>query len=106
MTAASRSIPPHERPLTPATSTDASSPQEPDCFNQYAVLSDAGGSTAIYSNSLPEPSLIEERKVSRQSCWAGGTAALDGCGWCPVGFVALRSTYAGWDSDRRAWLNL
>lgn len=37
--------------------------EDADCFNQYAVLFEAGMSSAIYSNSLPEPTLIEERKM-------------------------------------------
>ena len=53
--------------------TRLSGDQEPDCFNQYAVLSEAGASTAIYSNSLPEPTLIEERKVRRPDGLPGCT---------------------------------
>ncbi|CAG0900020.1 unnamed protein product [Darwinula stevensoni] len=33
----------------------------PDCYDQYSVIYEGGEKTAIYLNSFPEPSLIEQR---------------------------------------------
>lgn len=37
---------------------------DPDCFDQYSIIYDGGEKTAIYLNSMPEPTLLEERSVS------------------------------------------
>lgn len=37
---------------------------EPDAFDQYAVLTHNGQSVQIWQNTLPEPSVVEERSVS------------------------------------------
>jgi len=35
---------------------------EPDCFDQYSVVFQAGDTTAVMLNSVPEPSTLEERQ--------------------------------------------
>lgn len=35
-----------------------------NCFDQFSVIYEGGGKTAIYLNSVPEPTVVEERKVS------------------------------------------
>lgn len=37
--------------------------QEPDASDQYSVMYDGGAKTAIYVNTNPEPSLLQEREV-------------------------------------------
>lgn len=37
---------------------------EPDAFDQYAVLTHNGQSVQIWQNTLPEPTVVEERSVS------------------------------------------
>lgn len=36
---------------------------EPDCYDQYSVLYEGGETTAVYLNSMPEPTLLKERKL-------------------------------------------
>ncbi|XP_054160454.1 eukaryotic translation initiation factor 3 subunit B-like [Oppia nitens] len=36
---------------------------EPECYDQYSVLYEAGEMTAVFLNSTPEPSLLKERKL-------------------------------------------
>ncbi|CAG2167862.1 unnamed protein product [Oppiella nova] len=36
---------------------------EPECCDQYSVLYEGGETTAVYLNSMPEPSLLKERKL-------------------------------------------
>ena len=38
---------------------------EPDCFDQYSVVFQAGDRTAVMLNSIPEPQTIEERQVQK-----------------------------------------
>jgi translation initiation factor 3 subunit B len=35
--------------------------QDPDCNDQYSVISEAGDKVCIYWNSMPEPTVVEER---------------------------------------------
>ncbi|KAJ6219776.1 hypothetical protein RDWZM_005588 [Blomia tropicalis] len=36
--------------------------QDPDCFDQYSVVYEGGDKTAVYLNSSPEPTLVNERE--------------------------------------------
>ena len=36
---------------------------EPDCYDQYSVLYEAGETTAVFLNSMPEPTKLQERKL-------------------------------------------
>ncbi|KAG1712168.1 Eukaryotic translation initiation factor 3 subunit B [Nymphon striatum] len=49
--------------------------QNADCYDQYSIISEGGGKTSIWYNSLPEATLIEER-----ACWTETYVA-----WSPLG---------------------
>ncbi|XP_067141561.1 eukaryotic translation initiation factor 3 subunit B [Centruroides vittatus] len=41
---------------------------EPECYDQYSVMYDAGKKTAIYLNSQPEPVCLKEREGWTETC--------------------------------------
>ena len=50
---------------------------DPDCYDQYSVLHEAGEKTSIFLNSMPEPAIVKERMN-----WTEQTVQ-----WSPLGKI-------------------